>query len=295
MIEDEVYQEYGEYLETASIVHMKDLATGDIQRRLAPKRGNRAYARKQEKKMRDLESGFKGLVFDRPLPGRNHKACHMFLSTLTYDQKNISKEDAWKNISHDIKSMKVMLSRALHAEHIDVLTVKEGTESGYPAPHLLVIVDRPVICVRHKNRRGEITYRLADHVQLGKVKQTWKNGFLDIKAVVNNKVGAYSAVHYTMKYLVKSVDAKKKDLAFKQMAWQKKFNLRAMHIGQSFKNLVNPVRLETILNESQQVKGHMWVFDHIEYIKLSDFDKIMMRKVETVRKLPNKMHHSSQT
>lgn len=276
----QVYRDYEDYVNLCTIVHMEDLATGDRLRRMAPKRGNLAYANKLKKRMQGLEDGLDELQWDFPMPGRIHRKCFMFLVTLTYDQKATPIDEAWKEISNDIAKSKVELKRAFHADHINVLTVKEGTASGYPAPHMLVIVDKPITCVRHRNKKGEVTFRLADMGQLHHVKSAWKRGFLDIKAVVSNRIESKSAIHYVMKYLVKAVDIEQHDIAFKQMAWQKQYNLRAMHISQSFKNLSNPVRLETYCNESQQRKSHYWVYEGSESCALSDFQRIMLQKVQ---------------
>jgi len=61
------------------------------------------------------------------------------------------------------------------------------------------------------------------------------------------------------------------------MAWQKHFNLRGVHISRSFKDILNPVRLDTIMHESQQP---IWSFDHAEHISLKDFDAFMLQPIE---------------
>lgn len=277
---EEVYSQYEAYVSNASINHFVNLSNGDTFRRLAPKRGNRAFARLQKKKIDDVIAGLDKLNFEVSLPGRNgvHLGMMMFLVTLTYDHKKITAYDAWGGMSKDIASAKVQIKRALGASHINVMTVKEGTQGDYPAPHLLVIVDKPVHCIRYKGKRG-IKYILQSRAQLDVVKRAWKHGFLDIQGVKDQKVGKRSAVAYLGKYLVKAVDLEKDDVAFHTMAWQKHFNLRSMHISRDFKNLLNPVRLDTNMHESQQGS---WVFDHVQPIDLREFDSIMLRKDEDI-------------
>lgn len=279
---EEVYKEYEEWLNVASINTFTDLATGDKVRSLAPKRGNPAYARKQRKKIKSIIDDMARLQWENKRPGRGvHMGCMMFLTTLTYDHNKVSAEDAWKNCSKDVASSKVMIKRALGADHIRTFMVKEGTSSDYPAPHMLVIVDKPVECVRYSGKKGK-KYIIASRQQHTKVQRAWKNGYLDIQAVVNAKVGRRSAIAYLGKYLVKAVDVTDHNsVAFKTMAWLKHYNLRTMHISRDFKNILNPVRLDTILHESQQIVGRMWVFDSVEYCDLNNFCAIIdKRRVE---------------
>jgi hypothetical protein len=311
MIADEVYQEYEEWLETASIVQIKDLATGDIQRRLSPKRGNLAYARKKRGQLNEYDQLMKGLVFDAPVKNsRTHRDCMMFLVTCTYN-RSYSIEEAWKRVTNDQKKARISLKRRLEEAlngmtkreygkrkrrgmiskewqtiSIRSMTVKEGQKDGYPAPHTILILDRPIRCIRYTSKRGEVK-RIVQNQKLWRaIKSSWPYGHSDINGIVKNKVGKRSAAGYVMKYLTKAVKSGEHDLAFKTMAWQKHYNLRPMHVSSQFKEMLNPVRLDTILSESQQVSGHMWVFDRVEYVKLSDFDNIMLKSNFIDKTLP---------
>lgn len=283
---EEVYSEYEAFVNTASINTFVNLANGEKRRSLAPKRGNPAYARKQRKKIKSIISDMSGLKWEVPRPGRGtHLGCMMFLVTFTYDHNKVTAPEAWKNMSKDIASTKIQIKRALKADHIRTFLVKEGTHSDYPAPHMLVIVDRPVECVRYSGKHGP-KFIIASRQQNEKVKRTWKNGFLDIQAVKNAKVGKASAVAYLGKYLVKAVDVQDKNsVAFRTMAWLKHYNLRTMHISSGFKEILNPLRLDTILHESQQIVGRKWVFDSVEYCELNDFCKIIDLRAKEDRQI----------
>jgi hypothetical protein len=276
---EEIYSNYEAFLSTASINTFVDLAGGDKVRSLAPKRGNQAYARRQRKKIKSIIDDMSRLQWEITRPGRGtHLGCMMFLATFTYDQKKISAFDAWKNISKDVASTKVQIKRALNADHIRTFLVKEGTLGDYPAPHMLIIVDRPVECVRYRGKKG-IKYIIASRRQFEQVKRTWKNGFLDIQAVKGAKIGRRSAIAYLGKYLVKAVDVTDKEsVGFRTMAWLKHYNLRTMHISSAFKEMLNPARLDTILHESQQKNSHLWVFDSVEYCDLKSFCDIIDKR-----------------
>lgn len=82
------------------------------------------------------------------------------------------------------------------------LTCKEADSSGYPAPHVIIILDRPVLVKRHNDKDGTISWRLTnDHVlrRVGKDERSrrrsrddvevatqenpiWTHGLMDIKA-----------------------------------------------------------------------------------------------------------------
>lgn len=312
MIEDEVYQEYGDWLETASIVYTKDLATGDVQKRLSPKRGNLAYSRKKRSQLNEYEQLMKGLEFDRSVSNsRVHKDCHMLLVTFTYE-RSTPIENAWGCLTDDLKKARIYIKRRLEEDlngmtkreygkrkrrgksleelqtiSIRSMTAKEGQKDGYPAPHMILILDHPIRCIRHTSKKEGVKWIVQNQVLWKAIKDSWPHGHSDIRGIVKNKVGKRSAVGYVMKYLTKAVKSGERDLAFKTMAWQKHYNLRPMHVSSQFKEMLNPARLDTILSESQQVSGHMWVFDRVEYVKLSEFDRIMTRKTEQDRRTPS--------
>lgn len=282
-VEASLYKEYMEWVNCAEVVTIKDLATGQRYARLSPKRGNKAYASKMRKKFKDLEAGMKGLSFDgasrasRPI----YRDCQKFLITFTYDPSRNDKFDAWAGMSKDIAKAKVTMKRQLGVNSIRSLLVKEGTQSGYPAPHMLLVIDRPVRCYRHIGKYRRESWRLQNQGLLRALKGCWKNGFVDIQAVVHNKVDGNKAdLEYLFKYMSKSVEVGGSvGLVEKQNAFQKLYNLRTVQVSKQFQQLLNrDARLDPLLNESQQVEAHKWVLESVEYCSLSDFHTVIMSK-----------------
>lgn len=297
-ISKQVYQEYDQYRNNASVVTFKDLATGEKVHCLAPKRGNKAYARKQKQKIEVIANDLEQINFEEPVPGhRTLIRTSLFFITLTFDQKAISAYEAWQHLTQYIKSFKIQLGRALGASSIDTYTVKEGTKGDYPAPHILLVVDNPVVCSRYNGKKG-IKWIIQSREIHEKVKKAWKYGYLDIQGVKNNIVGGKNAIHYLTKYLTKSVDAEDTtSIAFRTHAWLKHFNQRASHLSKSFKERLARARLDTILHESQQeieAQSHSWVFESVNYCELSDFSKVIMDLRDEKQENSQESPHSPQ-
>ena len=279
-----MYRKFESWYNDASVVSLRDLATGETVRKLSPKRGNPAYAYRQRKRTEQLAEGLRGLSFSEPLQlGRNGyvRSC-AFLLTLTYDQKLLSCQEAWHHISDDLAKFKIQLKRAVRCGHLQSITVKEGTSSGYPAPHLFVVLDAPLLCFRHSGRKG-IAYRLHSQALLERVRACWKRGYIDVQAVSDGQVASDSRrlplTDYLFKYLTKSLRALKEGepygTAFKTFAWQKLFRQHFFHLSSGFKCLMNNVRLDTLLSKSQQVIPAYWYFIGVERCKLSEYLQII--------------------
>jgi hypothetical protein len=289
------------------------MTTGDRVRKLSPKRGNKAYASNYQKRLAALETALDGLELSFPRSkGRDgYMMCRSFLITLTYDQKTISKQDAWANISKDIAKFKVEAKRCFGARSISSIAVKEGTESGYPAPHLFFILNGPVTCKKTYPKQKDSgvalnpVYRiLSDQIYYGihtgdprkdrnGLVDCWKPGvstdgrpsksFIDVRGVVKNQVQdgkrKVSVAHYLFKYLTKAVDVtdedgRKRTLGVKTFAWQKLYRLRPVHISKAFKTFVG-IRLDSLLSQSQQGNGAVWKFDSTDRCKLTEYIRVL--------------------
>jgi len=105
------------------------------------------------------------------------------------------------------------------------LISKEAQSSGYPAPHLIFLLDEPVMVERHAGKGGKVSWRFCDPRVLNRVGKgprmrklsrtdhrkaidmnpIWKHGFIDFEGIVSEE-GSRSgtdAVTYPFKYLVK--------------------------------------------------------------------------------------------
>jgi len=160
----------------------------------------------------------------------------IIFGTLTFSHKRFSSERAWG------------LMRSSGTEDVDYeygalnkfganissifgsngkLTCKEADSSGYPAPHVIIILDRPVLVKRHNDRDGTVSWRLADDHILRRVGKDdlsrkmsrkdvesailenpiWTYGMMDLKGVVKeDRFGKFTnGFTYLFKYLIKTV------------------------------------------------------------------------------------------
>lgn len=302
----EVQATYLEWFQKQSVVTVTDLQTGQKEHRLAPKRGNVAYANRVQRRVNELLLGLKGLRFDseniRSRGSVSKRTCQ-FLITPTYDPSQVSEQEAWSQLSNDLAKFKVQLARELghDQQYIDKLgrirtkrvpasirtiTIKEGQEGGYPAPHILIIIDRPISVFRHINKKGQHTWRVQSERLLQSIKTSWNHGFTDVQGVVsdpNTKTKSSSgAVTYMTKYLTKSLRLdSKKDLeqnqtAINTLAWTKALGQRPFHISQQFKNLLNPRRLDTNLPQSQQRTSSMRRYESSTPIEKGNYISTIM-------------------
>jgi hypothetical protein len=306
--EVELTSRFMDWINDASIVTLRDMTTGDRVRKLSPKRGNKAYAANYRKRLNDLEGAMAGLELSFPrAKGRDkYMMCRSFLITLTYDQKTVSKQNAWANISGDIAKFKILAKRCFGARSIASIAVKEGTQSGYPAPHLFFILNGPVTCVkRWSDAKQRYFYRIhSDLVYKGihtgnprtdrnGLVDCWKPGigpdgepsksFIDVQGVVENRVQdgdrKVSVAHYLFKYLTKAIDIDSpgqaiRNLGVKTFAWQKLYRLRPVHLSKAFKVFVG-ARLDRLLSQSQQGNGSIWKFDSSQRCKLTDYIRVL--------------------
>lgn len=284
-----LYEDFEAWLNDASITYLRDMTTGERVRKLAPKRGNRAYSAKYRKKWSELEVAFDSCQFDEDFGGRgNMKRCRALLVTFTYDHNRTDLQTAWANVSKDLAQWRVEAKRKLGITRIASLTVKEGTESGYPAPHMIFILSEPVIAVKHHSKKTDaVTWRLHSFALLDAIKDVWRHGFADVQAIVNHSVSRSgkkkSAMSYVMKYLTKSIDlegqreddlsVKYKTIGVKTFAWQKLFLHRPLYLSKSFKEAV---RLDADMPKPQH---GFWVYDHSDHCKLNNVGFILSSKM----------------
>ena len=289
VLPSDLYKDFKDWHDDCSIVNLQNIITGEKQKMLASKRGNIAHARKYKKILDNIEYALKNLVWDVPF-GRNTRSTLLLLITLTYDHKRIGIQQTWAGLSRDITIFKVQLRRVF-GDGVQVMRVPEGSTSGYPAPHLLVMLPRPVICFQYHG-----LWRVKNQAVVDLLKSKWekKRGFLDIRAVIggvvrNDDGKMVSPVYYLMKYLSKSIPMGKSSsesdggsseapeqypTALTTHAWQKLFRMHPMHISQGFKQRLN-VRLDTIISISKQQESSSWLFIGVEYCKINDYIRVM--------------------
>jgi hypothetical protein len=250
--ERDMVETFLEWIEEECYVNLINNETGESLEVLSPKRGNPAYARNKRKKASEIYQGLKKLDWDYPVPRARNlvRDTHLLLITLTFDQKATTKEEAWRLLTARGKAFNrfsANMSRTLGTKA--TLKVKEATKSGYPAPHILVMLDRPVRAFRYKKK-----WRMQSEKVLDRLRRAWPYGFIDVRAVISSRVGKYGVVYYMMKYLTKtigvncrnsdssdSVQWEEERAAVLTHVWNKVFRCRDV-LSKAFKERLNAVR-----------------------------------------------------
>ena len=213
---------------------------GEFLPSLCCKLGNGKHARRKAAQLQPVLDAFDGQVFDAPIPGcrkDNIRACSAFLITLTYDHKRYTAPEAYRRCGQDINRFKAGLRRVLArfrgrdprtgrlgpVPYVS-MSVKEGTKSGYPAPHLIIIMPGTVFPVFRHNGK----WRVQDRRLYEQIHEAWylaSGGSYncDIEAIVGNCVKGNgrtrrSAMSYVLKYVTKSSDGSPTDSESQRLA-----------------------------------------------------------------------------
>jgi len=221
---------------------------------LSPKRGNKAYAYKQRKKYKPLIDAFSERSFSSAVGNRKTMHCtSALLITFTYDRKQWTVTDAWRSITPVVNQFKAYLTKELGITYGSFLS-KEGTKDGYPAPHLILLLDNTVPAFKHNGK-----WRVQSFELVTKLKDAWarysRGSYCDIQAIIDGKIGKRNALGYILKYATKTVSLdpdKPDDTAIYTNAFQKLFNLRNI-VSKDFKKRIDckptHTRLDIISNE----------------------------------------------
>ena len=218
-------EQYNEFLNTES---------GEKIHALVRKRGNKAYAAKKTEQKGKLCRALDGKEFDYPIGGRgNVRMTRLLFITVNFDRERFSPGQAWYAIRSTpvegckldynvLNNLNANLTKIFGKHHI--LTCKEAQASGYPAPHIIAILEKPVR-VRLHNTNGKKSWRIDDpkilhrigkstlfrklafndHRKMMRMHPIWKHGFIDFQGIVKGyKVsGKKDAFTYAFKYLTK--------------------------------------------------------------------------------------------
>ena len=266
---DVAAQHFKNWSNVKEYTFLKNEDTDKIIYCLNSKRGNDTYARKQKLKFEDIQKGFDNKVMDFPSArkgfrdGIKYRFSYGLFITFTIDQNQMSDLDAWKNTTRMLNQFKAILTKKF-GSHYASLIVKEANGSGYPAPHMIVLLDKPVEAFLHRsNTTGKYSWRIQDQKIVNFFHDAWARysmgSFLDIQAIVDGSIGSAGKVsYYITKYISKSVDLHNKTALYTHTG-QKLFNLRDM-ISASFRQrldieCVKPItRLDTYYNELKLLK-----------------------------------------
>jgi hypothetical protein len=229
---------------------------------LGPKRGNLSYAKKKRKKWRQLQTGMDGLVWDYDLPkarSRTMRKTHLLFITLTYS-RDYSIQEAWRLISSKGQALnrfsssltKVVGNKATYK-------AKEAQSSGYPAPHILCIMDRPVTAVKHGAK-----WIVQQRELVEQIKKAWPYGYVDVQACVGGRVNGRPPMSYLTKYATKTTEVShgsaEPTISELTHAWQKAFGLRDV-VSKDFLQRLNLLHVEPVSEDT----GPRWELKQIEY------------------------------
>jgi len=301
MQDEELQKELLDWILTDNKNVFRDKRTDQLIYALASKRGNAAYAAKKGEILNEIIEAVSKNEFDEPVEGlRDTRFRHtkVLLITLTFSRSRYTAEEAWSMLrSNSLDELDfdhgVLNKFGANISSIfgpnGKLTCKEADSKGYPAPHVIVILDKPVLVKRHNDKDGTISWRLAnDHIlkRVGKddasrkmsrtdveastlANPIWTHGIMDIKGVVkNDRIGRFSnGFTYVFKYLVKTISIKKypeleskdtiSDIDNKSMRTMmfthlgnKCFRTRDIVFGKAFKDRIGLLPKESTVSES---------------------------------------------
>ena len=209
--------------------------TGEFVYALSAKRGNKVYATRKSKKRNEIEAALDGKEFDVPVKGfRNRRYTRLLLTTVNFDREQYTAEEAWAALRSTptegadyeynvLNNLNSNISK-IFGKH-GTLVSKEAQSSGYPAPHLIFLLDEPVMVERHTGKGGSVSWRLCDARILNRIGKgplmrklcrtdyrkaismnpIWKHGFIDFEGIVkgDGSKSGRDTVSYAFKYLVK--------------------------------------------------------------------------------------------
>ena len=290
--DDDIQKELLDWMLTDEVNVFRNRQTDQVVYALAAKRGNPAYAAKKGEVLNQVIDAVSKKEFDTAVPGlrdSRFRYTRLLLVTLTFSHTRYTAEEAWSLLRSSPLDIEIEYG-ALNNFGANIssifgsngkLTCKEADGNGYPAPHIIILLDRPVLVKKHNNKDGTTSWRLAnDHVlkRVGKDDTSrrrsrenteaatlenpiWTHGIMDIKGIVKNeRFGRFSnGFTYVFKYLIKTVSIKRyaeladtdsikdlKDRSVRTMMYthlgNKCFRTRDIVIGRAFKDRIGLLR-----------------------------------------------------
>ena len=260
---------------------IKNEKTGEYAFPMIPCRGNPAHSRKKCKKIQPIIDSFKGKEFSKEIKGGRAseiRQVHAILITLSftrdYSEEEFTKQDfpikkwraydAWGSITGLVNQFKVELSRIVMERHLGTkegnskdsayasCLVKEGSKDMYPAPHLIVILDKPLLA--HRYGKQWLLGSRGDRSLVDSIQAIWERlagSHCKINAIVS--AGGFA---YVFKYIMESISLNVTDID--QMTKEQKVCLnthlnQSLHnirdiIGKKFLEKLEYVRQETLLD-----------------------------------------------
>jgi len=168
-----------------------------------PKRGNEEYCKNMRTRVEAMFAKYEP-IFSKVQADSSR--CYFVSATLTYDPKDISRNDAWMRVTKDINNYLSRLRKGWSTKtlkHIRprvwiVSRVVESHLNGYPHPHILLCFKTGLACKRSGKERKIWFY---PHV-FSYMKNAWVHGNTKMQGI-NTLEGA---INHTIKYFMKSTE-----------------------------------------------------------------------------------------
>lgn len=325
----QLQSEFLDWIETPDYNKFRNLETNEIVYAQVAKRGNVAYAARKAKNRDSMKDALDGKVFDEPLKGSHDlRRTRLLLITTTFDNSLFSMEEAWaalrskpiegsETVYNVLNKLNANISK-IFGKH-GTLISKEAQSNGYPAPHIIVLLDKPVIVKRHVGKNGHISYRLFDpHIlnRVGKgdlmrklckkdhrvaIEQNpiWPYGFIDIEGIVseNGSRSCKNAILYPFKYMTKCLTedgsnsikdvpdiSSVEDKGLRTMLYthfgNKCFRTRDVSFGKAFKDRIG------MLPSTKESSDHIWkrvrTVNQLEYEWIKAYDQAVSEAAKVV-------------
>ncbi len=218
--------------------------TGEMIHALCSKRGNVVHCAKKSAQRKALSDAIESKVFDWPVPGtHNDYMTRLLFVTLTFNPSFITRERAWASLrASEIEDSDATTGviNLFESNMRDVfgslckLVCKEANSNGWPAPHIIFLLEEPIRVRRHVGKDGSVTWRIVDRRILRRIGKDpsmrsfasrnpnaaisknpiWKYGFIDFQGIIKKeRFGKYkNEITYLFKYLTKCFSGEYSDM-----------------------------------------------------------------------------------
>ena len=207
-------------IDTKEFVTLVNKESGQRMAVQQSKRGNRHYARNKRSQFDPVISAFEEMVLDRSQCACSRdltRDAYALFITFTFDHKVVSMDDSWTGFTDIVNRFKANMRKSL-GSYVSFV-VKEGTMSGWSAPHMIMILEQPITAkmIRgswraHTTKDGRDLYRLFHDAWM----KASGSPNIDVRAIVDGKISVKdpstgkvfetSPIRYLLKYVTKSVD-----------------------------------------------------------------------------------------
>jgi hypothetical protein len=205
------------------------------------KRGNDVYRSRVYRRFKELASLAEKIEFFNPKDRTLNKKTRALFVTLTYDTKLCGWDNAWKTLGIEFNRFMSYIRKKFGG--VSCFRVFEAYESGYPHIHCILLFEEREFKV-FRDKKGQ--FRINEK---GVIAEGWRS-HTDAKAMSSLGRG----LSYLKKYLLKSIEAKKKDSkSLKTLALGWLFNKRAFSVSGKFRQMLADL-IKTKHNSNHKTK-----------------------------------------